>query len=427
MFMRLKTSAGLGLLLAGSLVVAACGSSNSSGGSSDSSTSTSSTSEASVMSSSEAMTSSSDSGMSSAMSSDSGMSSAMSSDSGMSSAMSSDSGMSSGMSSADNGGGGTLKVGVILPDTKSSARWETADRPFLVAAFKAAGVDADVQNAQGSASTMATIADQMITSGVKVLAIVNLDNASGAAIEKKAASQGVKTLDYDRLTLGGSAAAYISFDNEKVGELQGQGLANALGDKKANIVYLDGSPDDSNATAFAAGAHKILDPIKNYTKVAEQAVPKWDNQTAATIFEQMFTKQQGKIDGVLAANDGLANAAIGVLSKNGVTLPVTGQDATVQGLQHILDGTQTMTVYKAVKKEAGALADAAIALAKGGQPATTGTVKDTQTGKDVPAVLLTPEAITKDNVKVVVDDGYVKAAELCTAAYAAKCAAAGIK
>ncbi len=273
---------------------------------------------------------------------------------------------------------------------------------------------------------MATIADGMISKGVKVLAIVNLDNASGAAIEKKAASSGVKTLDYDRLTLGGNASAYISFDNEKVGELQGQGLANCLGSGNKNIIYLDGSPDDSNAAAFKAGAHKVLDAMKNYTVVGEQSVAKWDNQVAATDFEQLFTKAQGKVDGVLAANDGLGNAAITILKKNNKTIPVTGQDATVQGLQNILDGTQCMTVYKAVKKEATALTQAAIALLKGANVATTGTMTDTQSNKQVPAVLLTPEAITKTNIKDVVNDGYVSKSDLCTSAYAAKCTAAGL-
>ncbi len=330
-------------------------------------------------------------------------------------------------SSAAGGGGGAIsgKVGVILPDTKSSARWETQDKPTLEAAFKAAGVDAIIQNAQGDAGQMTTIADQMITQGVKVLAIVNLDNNSGAAIEANAKSKGVKTLDYDRLTLGGSAEAYISYDNEKVGELQGQGLATCLGSGDKNIVYLNGSPDDSNATAFAAGAHKILDPMKNYKVVAEQAVPKWDNQQAATIFQQMVTKTGGKIDGVLAANDGLGNAAISVLPA-GAKIPVTGQDATVQGLQNILAGTQCMSVFKSAKKEAGALADAAIALLKGGKPATTSTVKDTKAGKDVPAVLLVPEAITKTNVKDVITGGAATAAEICTDKYADACKAAGI-
>jgi D-xylose transport system substrate-binding protein len=398
--MRLRTSAGIGVLLAGSLVLAACGS-NSSGGSSTTAATTSA-----ATSSSSAATSPADTG---------------------SSSMAPTSGSSAAPSSSGGGGTATGKIGVILPDTKSSARWEAADRPALTAAFQAAGIPFDIQNAQGDKTAMATIADQMITSGVTVLAIVNLDNESGAAIEKKAADQGVKTLDYDRLTLGGSAAAYVSFDNTKVGELQGQGLATCLGSGDKNIVYLNGSPTDSNATAFAAGAHSVLDKITSYKVVAEQAVPDWDNQQAATIFEQMFTKQQGKIDGVLAANDGLGNAAISILKKNNVTgVPVTGQDATVQGLQNILDGTQCMTVYKSAKKEAAALAAAAIALAKGGTPATTGTVKDTQSGKDVPAVLEDPVAVTKANIKDVISDGGAAFKDVCDAAHASACTAAGI-
>ena len=266
-----------------------------------------------------------------------------------------------GSTSGGGGGGSTAggdaaskaKVGVILPDTKSSARWANADQPQLQKAFQDAGVEATIQNAEGDASRMQTIADQMITQGVTILAIVNLDSRSGAAIESKAKKAGVATIDYDRLTLGGSADYYVSFDNTKVGELQGQGLATCLGDKSANIAYLNGAPTDNNATLFAQGAHKVLDAKTNYKKVAEQAVPKWDNQQAATIFEQMYTAAGGKIDGVLAANDGLGNAAISILRKNNVAgkVPVTGQDATAQGLQNVLDGSQCMTVYKPVKQE----------------------------------------------------------------------------
>ena len=333
--------------------------------------------------------------------------------------------------SGSSGSGATKaagKVGIILPDTKSSARWEAADRPNLQKAFDAAGVPVIIDNANGDKSRMQTIADQMITQGVTVLAIVNLDSASGAAIEAKAKQQGVATIDYDRLTLGGSADYYVSFDNSKVGALQGEGLSACLGNKKANIAYLDGSPTDNNATLFAAGAHKVLDANKNYTKVAEQAVPDWDNQKAATIFEQMYTQAGGKIDGVLAANDGLGNAAIAILRKNHAAgkVPVTGQDATVQGLQNILDGSQCMTVYKSAKAEAGALAQLAIALTKGEKGATTGTTRDDTGKRDVPSVLLDPVSITKANVKQVVNDGGVTKAELCTGAYAAKCTAAGI-
>ena len=255
---------------------------------------------------------------------------------------------------------------------------------------------------------MTTIADSMLTEGVTVLAIVNLDSESGAAIEEKAASQGVKTIDYDRLTLGGSADVYVSYDNNKVGALQGQGLADCLGDVDANLIYLNGSPTDNNATLFSAGAHSVLDEISTYTQaVGEQAVPDWDPDQAVTIFEQLYTQADGKVDGVYAANDGLAGAVISTLEKNGVNgkVPVTGQDATVEGLQNILSGDQCMTIYKSAKGEAGALADAAIALAKGDEPESNGTTTDDEGGRDVPSVLLDPVSITKDNVGEVIDDG----------------------
>ncbi|AXI77342.1 sugar ABC transporter substrate-binding protein [Peterkaempfera bronchialis] len=323
------------------------------------------------------------------------------------------------------------KIGVILPDTKSSARWETADRRYLEEAFKAAGLPYDIQNAQGDKAQFQTIADQMLTSGVTVLMIVNLDSGTGKAVLDKAKQQGVATIDYDRLTLGGSAKYYVSFDNVAVGKLQGEGLQKCLtadGKKDARIAYLNGSPTDNNATLFKQGYDGVLSQVSGYTKVADQSVPDWDNQQAGTIFEQMYTQQGGKIDGVLAANDGLGNAAIAVLKKNGVNgkVPVTGQDATVQGLQNILNGDQCMTVYKAVQKEAEAAAELAVSLANGKEGETTGTVHDPEGNRDVPSVLLVPEAITKENVKTVVDDGFVTKAELCTTEYADKCAKAGI-
>jgi D-xylose transport system substrate-binding protein len=336
--------------------------------------------------------------------------------------------------SSDGGDGGSGdkaakgKIGVILPDTKSSVRWESADRPALTKAFKDAGVKFDIQNAEGDADKMATIADGMITDGVKVLAIVNLDSDSGAAIEEKAAKQGVKTIDYDRLTLGGSADVYISYDNSKVGALQGEGLKKCLGDKDANIIYLNGSPTDNNATLFSQGAHSVLDKVTTYKNVAEQAVPDWDNDKAVTIFEQLYTKVDGKVDGVYAANDGLAGGVISILKKNGQNgkVPVTGQDATIEGLQNILTGDQCMTIQKSANGQAGALAKAAIAMVKGGKADTTGTVKDDTGKRDVPAILLDPVAIDKSNVKAVIDAGDLKASDVCTGAYAKLCADAGI-
>ncbi|MFI2709865.1 sugar ABC transporter substrate-binding protein [Micromonospora sp. NPDC018662] len=342
----------------------------------------------------------------------------------------------------DNGGsdqaGGSNdkkpKIGVILPDSKSSARWEGADRKYLEEAFKAAGVDYTIQNAQGDKSAFSTIADGMLTSGVTALMIVNLDSGTGKAVLEKAKSQGVATIDYDRLTLGGSAQYYVSFDNEAVGKLQGEGLSKCLTDKGAQkpvVAYLNGSATDNNATLFKNGYDSVLKPkfdSGDYVKGPDQAVPDWDNAQAGVIFEQMLTQQKGKINGVLAANDGLGNAAISVLKKNQLNgkVPVTGQDATVQGLQNILAGDQCMTVYKAVKKEADAAAELAIALAKGEKKDTGQTVKDPEGNRDVPSVLLEPKAIYKDSVKDVVADGYVTKDELCGGAFAKLCADAGV-
>lgn len=334
-----------------------------------------------------------------------------------------------GSDAGDSGSGDTAgKIGVILPDTESSVRWESADRPALTAAFEEAGVEFDIQNAEGDAERMTQIADSMIGDGVTVLAIVNLDSESGAAIQEKAASQGVATIDYDRLTLGGTAEYYVSFDNTVVGELQGQGLADCLGDKDANIVYLNGSPTDNNATLFAEGAHSVLDEMSNYTVVGEQAVPDWDNEEAATIFQQLYTAADGQVDGVLAANDGLGGAAISILEANGQDgkVPVTGQDATVEGLQNVLAGTQCMTVYKSATQEAEALAEVAIALANGEDAETTGTTVDSSDDSEVPSILLEPQAITKDNVSDVIEDGGQKAEDVCTGEFADLCADAGI-
>ncbi len=339
-----------------------------------------------------------------------------------------------GKSGNNTGAAKTPKIGVILPDSKSSARWETADRKYLKAAFEAAGVAYDIQNAQNDKSAFQTIADQMIANGATVLMIVNLDSGSGKAVLDKAKSQGIATIDYDRLTLGGSAAYYVSFNNVAVGTLQGNGLVKCLTDKGAKnpvIAELNGSPTDNNATLFKQGYDSVLKPkydSKEYTKGPDQSVPGWDNTTAGTMFQQMLTGAGGKIDGVLAANDGLGNAAIQVLKTNHLNgkVPVTGQDATVQGLQNILVGDQCMTVYKAIKQEADAAAGLAVSLAKGEKKTLADTVHDPDGNRDVPSVLLTPKAIYFDSVKDVVADGFVTKQELCTADFAAKCTEAGI-
>jgi D-xylose transport system substrate-binding protein len=323
-------------------------------------------------------------------------------------------------------------VGVILPDAASSARWETADRPFLTAAFKAAGVTADIQNANGDKAAFATIADQMLTKGAKVLIMVNLDSDSAKAVQDKAKKQGVPTIDYDRLTLKGSASYYVSFDNVAVGKLQGQGIVNCLRDKKvtkARVVYLNGSPTDNNATLFKQGYASIVGPYLKRTGgtlVDDQSVPDWDNVKGGTIFEQQLTKAGGKLDAVVSANEGLGLAAVAVLKKNKLNgkVCVSGQDATVDGLRAVLQGDLSNTVYKAVKAEAQGAADLAVALINGKTAKTNGTT-DNGVSK-VPSVLLTPVGITAKNVKVVIADGFQKKADVCKG-IEALCTANGIK
>src|SRR4051795_3634875 len=346
-----------------------------------------------------------------------------------------DSGSKSGSSGSTATPAAKAKVGVILPDTQSSARWENADRPLLADAFKAAGVESDIQNANGDKAKFATIADQMLNSGANVLLIVNLDSPSAAAVIAKAKQQGVPVIDYDRLTLGGGASYYVSFDNVAVGTAIGEGLVKcmqATGKSSGPVALLNGSPTDNNATLFKQGYEKAIKSA-GYTIAADQSVPDWDNTKAGTIFEQMYTKANGKFVGVDAANDGLGGAVAAVLARNGdsKSIPTTGQDATDEGLQRVLLGSQCMTVYKAIKKEADAASKLAIALAKGdkagAEAQATGTVDDTETKQKVKSVLLQPQAIFKENVKDVVADGFTTADKLCTTSALKKaCAANGV-
>jgi len=323
-------------------------------------------------------------------------------------------------------------VGVILPDTTTSNRYTLYDEPLLKAAFAAAGVSAVIQNAHGSASTFVSDAQAMITQGVKVLLIDPADPATGISVEQLAKTNGVKVIDYDRVNLGGSADYYVSFDNEKVGELQGQGLLDCLTaaghGTDPNIIQLNGGTDiDNNAVLFKKGAHTVLD-AKGIKPKVEIDVKGWDNTVAATDFQQAYT-QDPNVQGVLAANDGIAAAAIATLKQHNLKIPVTGQDATIQGLQYILTGEQCLTIFKDVKQEAEAASKLAIALAKGQDPASAGVTfsdfADPKNNRTIKAVLLTPTVITKTNVQDVITAGALTKAEICKGIEAA-CTAAGI-
>jgi D-xylose transport system substrate-binding protein len=329
-----------------------------------------------------------------------------------------------------------VKVGVILPETATSARWQAFDQPYLQQALTAEGFSVDIQNAQGDDQKFAQIADSMLSEHVKVLIIGAPDGAAGATVEQKAKTQGVPVIDYDRLNLGGSADYYVSFDNVRVGQLQGTALATALkGKKGAQVIEIEGSPTDNNATLFHQGQEQVLQAQYNcgaLKLVKSQAIDAWDNQKGGQAFEQILTANGGKVDGVLSANDGLAGAIITVLQKNGLNgkIPVTGQDATAAGLQAVMTGDQYSTVFKPEKLEAEASAALALALAKGNTQAAdqiAGQTSHDPTGnRDVKSVLLPPESITKDNVKDVVTQGYVKASDICTGAAASVCTSLGI-
>jgi D-xylose transport system substrate-binding protein len=214
-------------------------------------------------------------------------------------------------------------VGVILPETATSARWEGFDRPMIDAAMKAEGLDADIQNAQGDVQKFSQLADGMISAGVKVLVIGSINSEVGASVAAKAKSRGIPVIDYDRLNLGGTSDYYVSFDNVKVGQLQGQGMADAMKGKPAasQIIEIEGAPTDNNATLFHEGQEKVLKPLYDagtLKLVQSQPIDNWDNQKGGQVFEQILTANGGKVDGVVAANDGLAGAVITVLRKNGL-------------------------------------------------------------------------------------------------------------
>src|SRR6266699_2314539 len=312
---------------------------------------------------------------------------------------------------------GKGNVAVILPDTVSSARYVEFDAPYLTESLTKAGLSKSqftVQNAGGSDATELSDAQTAITKGASVLIMDPLDSTVGAAIEKYAAAHGAAVIDYDRLTLGGSRKYYVSF---------------------TNVLVMYGDPTDNNATLFGQGYNAVLNPLFSngtYKKVGK-AAGTWDPPTALTEFQQQFTAHS-TINAVLTPNDENAAPIITYLQRKGVkakTFPVTGQDATLIGLQNILAGYQCGTVYKPIYLEAQAAAALAMYVRAGVQVPTALTAGQTTmdtTGKvSVPSVLLTPTWVTASNMNsTVIADKFVPASQLCTAKYKAACTAAGI-
>ncbi|MBT2501215.1 sugar ABC transporter substrate-binding protein [Curtobacterium sp. ISL-83] len=346
-------------------------------------------------------------------------------------------GAGAGTGGAAGGTGGdakSAKIGLLLPDSVT-ARYASADRPLFTAEVKnkCSGCSVVYANADGDASKQLQQAQSMLTQGVKVLVLDPFDGEAAASIVQQAKAKNVPVISYDRLIDSADLSYYISFDNEKVGELQGTALVDALKKKNApagaGIIMVNGSPTDNNASQFKAGAHKVID-ASGYKVLAEYDTPGWDPAKAQDWASGQVSKLGAdKITGVYAANDDTGGGVIAALKSAGVKKlpPVTGQDASLAGVQRILSGEQYMTVYKAFKPEASQAADLAVDFANGKKPSSSTTVK-TKGGASVPATLLQPVAVTADNVEsTVVKDGLYKVTDICTSQYAAACTAAGIK
>ena len=323
----------------------------------------------------------------------------------------------------DDGGEATGgRACVILPDAASSPRWENFDRKYLQEGLEGAGFEVDIQNAQGDVAKFATIADQQLTQGCGVMLLVDY-NGAGAAVAEKAKAEGIPVIAYDRSIDG--ADYYVSFDNVEVGRLEGQSILDGLeaagkDPAEAVVVYMGGDPADGNAKMFHDGAVEVMEGA-GITPAAEPPGV-WDGDKSATNFEQALTALGGKVDAVWAANDTNAAGVITVLDKNNLVVPVSGQDASIAGLQNVLLGKQTATVYKPVKLEADAAVELAVALLEGETPEADQELED-----GTPYIAVTPQLVGPEQVKDVVDAGDADPAELCQGEVEAKCAEFGIE
>jgi D-xylose transport system substrate-binding protein len=323
---------------------------------------------------------------------------------------------------------GCKNVGILLPESDSSARYEAYDRPLLEQEIKAAipGVTIQYSNANNNAATQQNQAEAALTKGACILVIDPNDSEQASVIVQQAKASGVPVIAYDRLIQDPDVAYYVSFDNQKVGELQGQYIADqfaagALGLKKgASLVMINGAQTDNNALLFRKGALSKLQPLidrGDLKLVFDQYTPNWDNARAQTLMEGVLTQTENNVQIAYAANDGLANTVIAALraqNLNGKVL-VTGQDATATGIQNILSGDQAMTVYKPIAREAKATAALVAALSNGTDP---GSLVNGQTelqgGGSLPSVLETPIVVEKKNVAdTVVKDGFLTKEEVC--------------
>jgi D-xylose transport system substrate-binding protein len=323
---------------------------------------------------------------------------------------------------------GNVQVCVLLPDTKSSVRWEQFDKPSFATALKKAGLTASIVNALNDPQKQLSQAEQCIAAGAKVGVITSLDTGTSIAIQKKFTAAGGKTIDYDRQIVGGTGSVYVTFDGNQVGRVQATGViagmrAKGLYKPDSVVAQLWGGPTDANAFWFKSGNDDVLNPLfrtKKLTKGPAQFVPEWDARRAQVIFEQMLVKTNNDVQGIIGANDNIAGAVVATLKAKGLDpIPLSGQDATVQGVQNIISGWQTNTVYKYVPAEANAAAAAAVALFKGKKPPSNTTRPNK--GKKQPTFVIPVTSITKANYTRLFKDGFLKRRDVCSGQFRKYC------
>jgi D-xylose transport system substrate-binding protein len=318
-----------------------------------------------------------------------------------------------------------IQVCVLLPDTKSSVRWVQFDAPYFAKALKKAKVTYSITNALNDPQKMVSQADSCLSRHAKVAIVTDIAQGTSIAIEKKFARAGGFSIDYDRQVVGGIAKVYVSFDGKAVGAAQAKGVVNALkGKSKPVVAELWGGPTDQNAFWFKSGNDAVLNPLfksGKLTKGPQQFVPLWLATNAQPIFEQMLLKTDNKIDGAIAANDNIAGAVVAALkAKKLKPIALSGQDATVQGVQNIISGWQSMTVYKKVPEEANAVAAAAVALLRHKKvPGINGFRKNGS--KKEPLVRIRVHSITKANYTVLFKDKFLKKSDVCIGEFAKFC------
>lgn len=306
-----------------------------------------------------------------------------------------------------------VKIGLSLP-TQREERW-VRDKEKMEQVAAELGAELIVKVSDADMEEQITQVESLFTQGIDVLILAPHDASAAAALVDKASQEGIPVISYDRLiTNTDKLATYISFDNEKVGELQGKFITEKVAE--GNYILMSGAPTDNNAKLFKQGAMKYIQPLVDSGKIkviADQAVENWVPENALKIVEAALAANNNKVDAILAPNDGTAGAAIQALTAQGLAgnVPITGQDSEKSAAKRIMEGTQSMTIFKDTRELGKKAIELAIQLGKGEAIQTNGAVNNGSV--DVPSVLLEAQVVTKENLKsLLIDSGYITEADI---------------